>query len=177
MTTTRRSFVSLVVALVGITLATAANSAGAKRPNIVVFISDDHGVDFVGCYGNKAVHTPNMDRLAAEGMRFDRVFAASPTCSPSRAVIFTGLYPARNGTMGNHTDCRPDIKTLPAYMQALGYRVVAADKTDVRPPAIFPWETIRATLPNNPKFKRVYRGEGLDTRKVDEFLASHVRDH
>jgi arylsulfatase A-like enzyme len=164
-------------AVAALTLTGIGWCAEAKRPTIVVFISDDHGVDFVGCYGNQAVHTPNMDQLAREGMRFDRVFAASPTCSPSRAVMFTGMYPARNGTMGNHTDCRPDIRSLPTYLQALGYRVVAADKTDVRPPSVFPWETIRATLPNNPNLKRIYRGEGLDTAKVDSFLASHSRDH
>src|SRR3954451_8931134 len=96
----------LVRALV---FALAALPALAAPPNIVLFLSDDHGVDFVGCYGNPAVHTPNMDALATEGMRFTRAFAASPTCSPSRAVIFTGLHSRRNGTMGNHTDCRPDI--------------------------------------------------------------------
>ncbi|HEY2573113.1 MAG TPA: sulfatase, partial [Verrucomicrobiaceae bacterium] len=149
-------------------------SASASKPNIVIFLSDDHGVDFVGCYGNKSVHTPNMDALAGEGMRFTRAFAASPTCSPSRAVIFTGLYSKRNGTMGNHTDCRPGIQSLPTYLKALGYRVVAADKTDVRPQSVFDWEVLPATLPKNPAVNRRYRSEGLDTTKVEEFLASHV---
>jgi N-sulfoglucosamine sulfohydrolase len=146
------------------------------RPNIVLYISDDHGVDFVGCYGNTAVRTPNIDRVAREGMKFNSVFAASPTCSPSRAVMFTALWPQRNGTMGNHTDCRPGIKTLPGYLQPLGYRVVAANKTDVRPDSAFGWERLRAALPTDPKFRR-YRDEGLDTRKVDRFLADHLREH
>ncbi len=157
--------------------ATAALSPAAtlSRPNIILFVSDDHGVDFTGCYGNKAVHTPNMDRLAAEGLRFTRMFAGSPTCSPSRAILFTGLHSARNGTMGNHTNCRADILALPAHLKTLGYRVVAADKTDVRPPSVFTWETLRATLPPNPNQPRRYRGEGLDTAKVDEFLAEHAK--
>ena len=146
------------------------------RPNIMLFLSDDHGADFVGCYGNPAVRTPNIDRLARDGMKFNRVFAASPTCSPSRAAMFTGLWPQRNGTMGNHTECRPGIKTLPDYLQPLGYRVVAANKTDLRPRSAFGWEWLPATLPTDPKFRR-YRDEGLDTRKVDQFLAEHVRDH
>jgi N-sulfoglucosamine sulfohydrolase len=154
----------------------AAAAHAPARPNIVLYLSDDHGVDFVGCYGNPAVHTPNIDRLAQEGMKFNRVFAASPTCSPSRAVMFTGLWPQRNGTMGNHTDCRPGIKTLPAYLQPLGYRVVTANKTDLRPRSAFGWEHLPATLPTDPKFRR-YRDEGLDVRKVDQFLAEHVREH
>src|SRR5215469_9618791 len=104
--------------------------AAAGRPNIVLYLSDDHGVDFVGCYGNSAVHTPNIDGLAREGMKFNRVFAASPTCSPSRASMFTGLWPQRNGTMGNHTDSRPGVRSLADYLRTLGYRVVAANKTD-----------------------------------------------
>ncbi len=148
----------------------------SARPNIVLFLSDDHGVDYAGCYGNTAVRTPNLDALAREGMRFNRVFAASPTCSPSRAAMFTGLWPQRNGTMGNHTDCRPDIKSLPEYLKPLGYRVVAANKTDVRPASVFGWEYLRATLPTDHKFRR-YRDEGLDVAKVDAFLAEHVREH
>lgn len=157
---------------------TRVSSADPKggRPNIVLYLTDDHGVDFVGCYGNTAVRTPNIDRLAGEGMKFNSVFAASPTCSPSRAAIFTGLWPQRNGTMGNHTDCRPGIKSLPAYLKPLGYRVVAANKTDVRPASVFGWERLPATLPTDQKFRR-YRAEGLDTAKVDRFIAGHVRDH
>ncbi len=170
----------LIRALIGL-LACCVNGARAAgpatRPNIVLFLSDDHGVDFVGCYGNRAVHTPNMDALAREGTRFSRVFAASPTCSPSRAALFTGLYPQRNGTMGNHTDCRPDVKSLPAYLQPLGYRVVAANKTDVRPKSAFGWEELAATVPRNPNVNRRYRAADLDTAKVDAFLAAHTKDH
>lgn len=146
------------------------------RPNIIMYLSDDHGVDFVGCYGNAAVRTPNIDALAREGVKFNRVFAASPTCSPSRASMFTGLWPQRNGTMGNHTDSRPGLRSLADYLRALGYRVVAANKTDVRPNSVFDWERLPATLPTNAKFRR-YRDEGLDTAKVDAFLTAHLRDH
>jgi arylsulfatase A-like enzyme len=161
-------------------LASAAGqepAQGSERPNIIVFLSDDHGQAFAGCYGNPVVRTPHMDRLAREGMRFTRVFAASPTCSPSRAALYTGLYPARNGTMGNHTDCRPGIGALPGYLRALGYRVVLANKGDVRPPSVFDFEPLAATLPRNPAYQRHYRTEGLDTRAVDRFLAAHAREH
>lgn len=145
------------------------------RPNIVIYLGDDHGVDFLGCYGNTAVRTPNLDKLAKEGGRFNRVFAGSPTCSPSRAILWTGLHSARNGTMGNHTDCKPGIKSIAQYLQPLGYRVVAANKTDVRPASVFTWEILKATLPPNPEHARKYRAEGLDTAAVDRFLGEHVK--
>ena len=150
---------------------------GKERPNIIVFLSDDHGQAFAGCYGNPAFRTPHIDALAREGMRLTRVFAASPTCSPSRSSLYTGLYPARHGAMGNHTDCRPSVKALPAYLKALGYRVVLANKADVRPRGVFDFELIPATLPVDPSIQRRYRAEGLDTRAVDRFLAEHARDH
>lgn len=166
-----------ILTLLGLFLAgqAALSVAAPARPNIVIYLGDDHGVDFVGCYGNRVVRTPNIDRLATQGTRFNRVFAGSPTCSPSRAILWTGLHSARNGTMGNHTNCKPDIKSIASYLQPLGYRVVAANKTDVRPATVFPWEILKATLPADPKHVRQYRAEGLDTEAVDRFLAEHVK--
>jgi len=146
-----------------------------KRPNIVMFISDDHGIDFVGCYGNKDVQTPNIDALAKEGVLFANMFAASPTCAPSRSVLWTGLYPAHNGCMANHTACRSDIMALPTYLRQLGYRVVLAHKYHAQPKEVFNFEYIEAALPNNPANRRTYRKEGLNTKDVDRFLAGHLR--
>ena len=144
------------------------------RPNIVLYISDDHGIDFVGCYGNGDVKTPNIDALAAEGTRLTRMFAASPTCAPSRSALYTGLYPARNGCMGNHTTCRPDITALPTYLKRLGYRVVLAYKAHTIPKEVFSFEHIEAGLPKDPAHRRIYRMEGLDTKAIDTFLAEHA---
>ena len=70
-----------------------AGGAEAAAPNILLILSDDHSAAHVGCYGNKDVRTPNLDRLAAEGMRFDRAYVACPQCVPSRAAILTGRHP------------------------------------------------------------------------------------
>jgi len=147
-----------------------------RRPNIVMYISDDHGVDFLGCYGNKDIQTPNIDTLAKEGMLFTNMFAASPTCAPSRSVLWTGLYSARNGCMGNHTVCRDDITSLPRYLGRLGYRVVLANKFHAKPKKVFSFEYINAGLPRNPDNHRVYRREGLNVRAIDEFLAEHSKE-
>ncbi len=184
---TRRGFLkhsALGAALVGWGLPHRDCSGGAsptlhdgppKRPNIVLHISDDHGIDFVGCYGNADVRTPNIDALAREGTRFTRMFAASPTCAPSRSALYTGLYPAHNGCMGNHTTCRPDITALPTYLRRLGYRVVLAHKAHTIPKEVFSFEYIPAALPKNPAIPRTYRMEGLNTKAIDALLAEHAR--
>jgi len=109
---------------------------------MVVFIADDLNQQDVGCYGNTDVKTPNMDRLAAEGMRFNRAYAASPICTPSRSAMFTGLYPFRNGSQMNHFTVRPNTANLPQFLQQLGYRVVISGKTDIFPLHNFPFERI-----------------------------------
>jgi arylsulfatase A-like enzyme len=68
-----------------------------NRPNIIVVLNDDHGFWALGCYGNKEIRTPNLDRLAARGMRFDNMFCVSPVCSPARASILTGQIPSQHG--------------------------------------------------------------------------------
>ena len=68
-----------------------------ERPNIVFILTDDQGPWAAGCYGNRELRTPNIDRIAATGMRFDSFFCASPVCSPSRASFLTGLMPSAHG--------------------------------------------------------------------------------
>ncbi len=99
-----------------------------ERPHIVVFLSDDHTLRDSSLYGSTDIATPNMERLAREGMTFDNAFVASPSCAPSRAALLTGLMPARNGAEANHARPREEIKKLPAYLQELGYEVVAFGK-------------------------------------------------
>lgn len=150
-------------------------AAAPARPNIVVFLADDHGWDLAGCYGHKVIRTPNIDALARQGLRFTRAFAGSPTCSPSRAILYTGLHSARNGLMGNHTGCRPGIKSITHHLKVLGYRVVLANKTHVQPPEVFDFEYVKAALPPVPGRNRRYRQEGLDTAVIDRLLGEHAR--
>ncbi|MBO7385318.1 MAG: sulfatase-like hydrolase/transferase, partial [Clostridia bacterium] len=69
------------------------------RPNIVFILSDDQGAWAMGCAGNREILTPNMDRIAREGLRFDNFFCASPVCSPARASLLTGRMPSRHGIL------------------------------------------------------------------------------
>ncbi|MEW4486672.1 sulfatase-like hydrolase/transferase [Thalassoglobus sp. JC818] len=103
-------------------------SEQTARPNMVVFLSDDHTWRDSSVYGSRDIDTPNMQRLADAGMTFDNAFVASPSCAPSRAALLTGLYPARNGAEANHSKPHQDVKKLPAYLQELGYEVVSFGK-------------------------------------------------
>jgi N-sulfoglucosamine sulfohydrolase len=107
---------------------TLTGVAQAQKPNIVVFLSDDHSLLDSTVYGSKDVKTPAMERLAHAGMTFDRAFVVSPSCAPSRAALLTGLMPVRNGAEANHSKPRPEIKKLPAYLKELGYEVVSFGK-------------------------------------------------
>src|SRR5687768_2954345 len=109
-------------------LAFVGSAPGADRPNIVVFLFDDHTLQDATPYGSKEVRTPNLQRLADAGMTFTHAFVASPSCAPSRAALLTGLMPARNGAEANHTKARAGIKKLPAYFKELGYELAAFGK-------------------------------------------------
>lgn len=84
-----------------------------ERPNIVVFMSDDHAQWAVGSYGNDEIFTPSIDSLAATGVQFDNAFTPIPVCSPSRASFWTGLLPSQHGMHDYLADAEPDVAAVP----------------------------------------------------------------
>src|SRR5262249_28041851 len=101
---------------------------GPKRPNVVLIIADDMGRDDCGAYGNPKVRTPNIGRLAREGMRFDRAFVTTSSCSPSRSSIITGRYPHSTGAEELHWPLPTDQVTFVEKLKAAGYWTAAAGK-------------------------------------------------
>jgi len=100
--------------------AAEGKAAGASRPNILFIMSDDHAAHAISAYGSKVNQTPQIDRLAREGKRFDRVFCVNSICTPSRATILTGKYSHLNGTpVFNRFD--GSQPTVAKYLQATGY--------------------------------------------------------
>ncbi len=91
----RRTWATLVVLFLLTSIAQAAETKAAARPNIVLVFADDLGINDIACYGRKEHRTPNLDRLASQGMQFECAYTAQPICSPSRAAIMTGKCPAR----------------------------------------------------------------------------------
>lgn len=121
-------------------LCTLASSAALaqkrRRPNFLVLVTDDQGIGDVGCFGAVDARTPNLDRLAASGVRFTQWYANAPICSASRAAILTGKYPDRAGIQGalpsqptwDVPGLRAGETTLPASLRQLGYRTAAFGK-------------------------------------------------
>lgn len=108
--------------------ATGCTSRAKTRPNILFVMTDDHAVGHVGCYGNRLVKTPNIDRLAAEGTRFQTACVTNSLCAPSRATVLTGAYSHVHGIRGNSEakdaveNMDPSIATYPELLQKAGYR-------------------------------------------------------
>jgi uncharacterized sulfatase len=111
-------------------------------PNFLIVLADDLGVGDVGSYGAVDASTPRIDALAAKSLRFERAFVPTAMCSPSRAALYTGLYPHRNGLESNHGSADPEVKSLPHYLAPLGYRTAVAGKTHVAPMSAFPFAWI-----------------------------------
>jgi len=98
-----------------------------KRPNILLITSDQHHWSAMG-YNNPEVHTPNLDRLAAEGMIFDRAYCPNPTCTPTRASLITGRYPSQHGAYSLGTKLPESEHTVGEDFSAAGYRTALVGK-------------------------------------------------
>ena len=130
----RRTRVFLLLMILNATLAQgpavpearAGESARSKRPNILWLVGENISHD-LGCYGARHVHTPNLDRLAADGLRFSRVFATNPTCAPSRSAFMTGMYQTSTDThnMRSHRDddfrLPPGVRPITHRLRDTGY--------------------------------------------------------
>lgn len=110
-------------------------TAESKRPNILFIVSEDNS-EHLGCYGEKRVHTPNLDAIADDGVRYTRAYVPYSVCSPSRAAFLTGLYTRQTGHIGLAThrfSMYRDFKTMPAYFQQAGYYTGFLGKTHINP--------------------------------------------
>ncbi len=121
------------------------------QPNIVLIVADDLGWNDIGCYGNHQIRTPNIDRLAQEGVRFTNAFVTASSCSPSRASIITGQYPHTNGVTGlTHAHKRkmlsPFRSTLADALSTCGYCTALEGKWHVAPYLPTGWYGYRERL-------------------------------
>lgn len=110
-----RLFLSLLALVI------TATAPAASRPNVLFILCDDLRPDALGCYGSKHVKTPNIDRLAAEGVLFQNAFCTTSLCSPSRASILSGLYAHTHGVTNNFTEYPSTMGSFPQVLQKAGY--------------------------------------------------------
>lgn len=105
-------------------------ASAAEKMNVLLIISDDLRTE-LGCYASTLAKTPNIDKLASSGVKFDRAYCQFPLCGPSRASMLTGRRPATTGVLGNRTwfgDAHPDFVSLPKYFKNNGYTSIRVGK-------------------------------------------------
>lgn len=100
----------------------------APPPNVVVLIADDQGFGDLSCHGHPTLKTPNIDRLAREGVRFDAAFLTTSSCSPTRCSFLTGRYPHNTAAEDLHQPLPADQKTIARYLGEAGYHTMAVGK-------------------------------------------------
>jgi len=144
----------ILIALLLLPLATFA----AEKPNILVVIADDCTYSDLGVYGGQA-KTPNMDKLATEGLKFSHCYQAAPMCSPTRHCLYTGLYPVKSGAYPNHTFAKEGTKSIAHYLGDVGYTVALSGKSHIAPREVFPFK--QSGKKNNP-----------DLEAIDELMAA-----
>ena len=126
---TRRSFLKVLgagIASLAIPGVMRAGQKAGNKPNFVIIFTDDQGYQDVGCFGSPSILTPNLDRMAAEGMRFTDFYSAASVCSPSRAALLTGCYPPRVGITkvlfpSDNIGLNPEEQTIADILKSRGY--------------------------------------------------------
>ncbi|MFH1574437.1 MAG: sulfatase, partial [Acidobacteriota bacterium] len=148
----KRAIYSLALPILagGLTALSMSGAASAtpwfSRPNILWISAEDISPD-LGCYGDDYAHTPNIDRLAAQGVRYTNAFSSAPVCAPSRSAIITGMYPTSIGSLHMRSKAVPPagVKAFTEYLRAAGYYCTNNAKTDYNfeaPPANRPPDTV-----------------------------------
>jgi len=102
------------------------------RPNFILFITDQHRADFLGCYGHPVLRTPNIDGIAARGTAFDRFYVASPVCMPNRASLMTGRMPSVHGVRSNGIPLSMNAVTFVDLLRDAGYRTALIGKSHLQ---------------------------------------------
>ncbi|MCK4920013.1 MAG: sulfatase-like hydrolase/transferase [Bacteroidales bacterium] len=143
------------------------------QPNFLIILGDDISAYDFGCYGSQNPHTsPNIDQLAKEGVRFTNMFVSEAMCAPTRAELYTGLQPQRNGCYRNHMATNEGTLSIVQHLETLGYRVGLTGKTHFKPKSVYPFEIIKGFEPGCTKSSPIRESwEGVEefvTRDKDQ---------
>lgn len=157
---------SFLTGFTTVLLAVTTSAVDAAPRNVVLIVADDMGFQ-LGCYGNKVIHTPNMDALAAEGTKFTHAYCTTASCSASRSVLMTGLHNHATGHYGhahgyNHFSTYESVKTLPVILNEAGYRTCSIGKYHLAPEYMYHFQD--------------YENEGVQGNRNSAVMADNARD-
>ena len=159
--------------------ATPVALAGAERPNIVFIMSDDHATRALSAYGDALVQTPNIDRIAANGIRFDRAYVGNAICGPSRATALTGRHSHGNGFYSNEWSGPFDgsQQTFPKLLQAAGYQTALIGKWHLYsdPTGFDHWEVIDNVMEQGSYYNPAFRSPA-GVEETTGYVADLVTD-
>lgn len=131
------------------------------KPNILIIMADDCTHSDLSLYGGSNVHTPKIDKLASQGMTFNRAFVTMSMCVPCRAELYTGLQPVNSGVCWNHSIARTGTTSIVQYLGNLGYRVGIAGKVHADPREVYPFEMVPGVERNCVSETAKYDAAGL----------------
>jgi len=150
-------------------------TAAKKRPNIIFIMSDDHASHAMSCYGSKINKTPNLDRIAAEGMRFANSFCTNSICAPCRAVILSGKYSHINGVIDNKEKFDGSQQTFPKLLKQVGYDTAMIGKWHLKTdPTGFDYWNV---LPGQGVYYNPVMIEMGERKKYSGYVTDIITDH
>ena len=159
------------------------SSERKKKPNILYLMTDDHAVNGIGAYGGRFQYlnpSPNIDRLAKEGVMFDRAFVTNAICTPSRASIMTGTYSHKNGCYGFREGLKPEELTFPILLKEQGYQTAVIGKWHLlNEPAVFDYYAVLEGQGHyfNPTFRMSDKGKWPNNEfRYNEYDDLHSTD-
>ena len=158
---------SIALLIAAVLMMVAGAPAQDGPPNFLVIIADDVTYNDLPLYGGQNIETPNIDRLAGEGLTFDRAYLSIAMCNPCRTELYTGLYPFRNGSSWNHSAARPGTRSVVHHLSDIGYRVGLSGKKHVSPAESFAFEDV----PGVPNPRTLTPDPAFDTADIRDFMS------
>jgi arylsulfatase A-like enzyme len=141
--------IGLLILTITTVLSGFAQKNQTTKPNVIIIMADDLDSQQLSCYGGKNLRTTHIDALAFEGLKFNQIYTSEAMCVPTRASLFTGLYPVRHGSFQNHKPVYDNLKSVGHYLADLGYRVGLTGKDhSTKPKTVFPFDIVKGFEPN-----------------------------
>lgn len=141
-----------------------AQTSASGKPNILLIMGDDLTYNDIEPYGSKQVNTPNIARLAREGICLDNMFTSTAMCAPTRQQLMTGLYPVRNGAYPNHSEVYKNTRSIAHYMKDLGYNTALIGKQHYGPAQSFPYDYLGGRNGDNGQ------GKDIDLKVAENYI-------